>query len=74
MDGNELKGTFPQKVDVFGNSTTDVARRKQSQDENLSYRLAFTQNCNVDREVWAHPKTSWLNCRCCAKAASGKSK
>lgn len=28
MDGSELKGTFPQKVDVFGNSTTDVARRE----------------------------------------------
>lgn len=49
-----------------------LQERKQPQDE-ISCSLASAQNWNVDREVRAHPKTSWLNCRCCAKP-SGKTK
>lgn len=49
-----------------------LQERKQPHDE-ISCSLASAQNWNVDREVRAHPKTSWLNCRCCAKP-SGKTK
>lgn len=68
-----VKGDVPLVGWCFWQQYNRCCKKGNSLKMKISYRLAFVQNCNVDREVWAHPKTSWLNCRCCAKP-SGKSK
>lgn len=68
-----VKGDVPSVSWCFWQEYNWCCKKGNSLKMKISYRLAFAQNCNVDREVQAHPKTSWLNYRCCVKA-SGKSK
>lgn len=68
-----VKGDVPLVGWCFWQQYNRCCKKGTSLKMKISYRLAFVQNCNVDREVRAHPKTSWLNCRCCAKP-SGKSR